>query len=146
MDRTGELAELILSTYNKNNHFGRFMGMKYEVESPGHVKYRLTVKEDLLATPTAAHGGAIAGFMDGIVGVAALSSTAPDGRVVSTIEFKINYLKPALFKDEIFGVGTVLKKGKSILVVKGEIFNSKEELLATALATMNSYPIEKSSF
>ena len=146
MDRTGELKELILKTYNKNNHFGRFLDMNYEVLSPVNIKYQLSVKEDLLATPTAAHGGAIAGFMDAIVGVAALSATAPDGRVVSTVEFKINYLRPAPFNDTIIGIGTVLKKGKSILVVRGEIFDSKNQLIATALATMNSYPVEKSSF
>mgnify|MGYP005673569473 CR=1 FL=1 len=146
MDRIGELATKILKTYNDNNHFGRFMGMDYEVLEPGRVTYKLTIKKDLLATPTAAHGGAIAGFMDGIVGVAALSATAPEGKVVSTVEFKINYLRPALFQDEVIGKGTVLKKGKSLLVVKGEIFNAKEELIATAIATLNAYPVEKSSF
>lgn len=146
MDRTGELAEIILKTYDKNNHFGRFLEMNYEVLEPGLIHYYLEVKEDLLATPTAAHGGAIAGFMDGIVGVAALSATAPEGKVVSTIEFKLNFLRPALFEDQVKGIGTVLKKGKSTLVVKGEIYNSKEELIATALATLNSYPMEKSSF
>ncbi len=146
MDRTGELTNLILSTYNKNNHFGRLLGMDYEVIEPGKIHYSLCVTEELLATPTAAHGGAIAGFMDAIVGVAALSATAPEGKVVSTVEFKINYLRPALVKDNIKGVGTVLKKGKSILVVKGEIFNSDDQLIATALATLNAYPVEKSSF
>lgn len=146
MDRTGELTEQILATYDQNNHFGRFMDMHYNVIEPGVVHYSLNIKEDLLATPTAAHGGAIAGFMDAVVGVAALSATAPDGKVVSTVEFKLNYLRPALFKDKIKGIGTVLKKGKSILVVKGEIFNSKDELIATSLATLNSYPVEKSSF
>lgn len=146
MDRTRELTQQIIKIYNKNNHFGRFMDMSFEIIEPGIVHYYLPVKKDLLATPTAAHGGAIAGFMDAIVGVAALSSTAPDGKVVSTVEFKINYLRPALFEEEIKGVGTVLKKGKSILVVKGEIYNSKDELVATSLATLNSYPVEKSSF
>lgn len=146
MDRTGELTEQILATYDQNNHFGRFMDMHYNVIEPGVVHYSLNIKEDLLATPTAAHGGAIAGFMDAVVGVAALSATAPDGKVVSTVEFKLNYLRPALFEDKIKGIGTVLKKGKSILVVKGEIFNSKDELIATSLATLNSYPVEKSSF
>jgi uncharacterized protein (TIGR00369 family) len=138
--------EEILGVYDQNNHFGRFMGMTYDVVEPGIVHYSLCVKEDLLATPTAAHGGAIAGFMDAIVGVSALSATAPDGKVVSTVEFKINYLRPALFKDDIKGIGTVLKKGKRLLTVKGEIFNSKDELIATSIATLNAYPVEKSSF
>lgn len=145
MDRA-KLSEKILATYDSNNHFGRFMGMTYKVIEPGLVHYSLDIKEELLATPTAAHGGAIAGFMDGVVGVAALSASARDGKVVSTVEFKLNYLKPALFHDKVKGIGKVLKKGKSLLVVQGEILNSKDELIATALATLNSYPVEKSSF
>ncbi|MCB9197300.1 MAG: PaaI family thioesterase [Flavobacteriales bacterium] len=136
----------ILSLYNKNNHFGRFMEMNYEILKPGKVLYKLKIKEDLLATPTAAHGGAIAGFMDAIVGVAALSATIEDQKVVSTIEFKINYLRPGLLNEELTGIGEVLKKGKSLLVVKGEILNPRNEIIATALATMNAYPLEKSSF
>lgn len=145
MDRT-ELKDKILETYNNNNNFGRFLGMNFEVIEPGLVHYFLTINKDLLATPTAAHGGVLAAFMDAIVSVAALSDSVIDGNVVSTIEFKINYLKPALLDDNIKGIGTVIRKGKSIIVSRGEIFNSKKELIAVGTGTMNSYPVEKSSF
>lgn len=122
------------------------MDMNYEIVAPGLVHYYLTITPSLLATPTAAHGGAIAGFMDAIVGVGALSAVAPEGKVVSTIEFKINYLKPALKNEHLKGVGEVIKKGKSVLVVEGKIYNSKNELIALSVATLNAYPVEKSSF
>lgn len=134
----------ILSLYNQHNNFGRLLNMTYEVIEPGKVSYHLKVTPDLLATPIAAHGGAIAGFMDAIVGVAALSAVAPLNKVVSTIEFKINYVQPALLNDTLKGIGEVLKQGSRILTVKGDIYNQKNELVATALATLNAYPIEKS--
>ena len=135
----------ILSLYNQYNNFGRLLDMKYEVSSPGKVIYHLKVTKDLLATPSAAHGGAIAGFMDAIVGVAALSAVAPLNKVVSTIEFKLNFTQAALLNDELKGIGEVITQGNRILTVKGDIYNQKNELIATSLATLNAYPIEKSA-
>jgi uncharacterized protein (TIGR00369 family) len=119
--------------------------MTYEVESPGKVTYRLKVTPDLLATPIAAHGGAIAGFMDAIVGVAALSAVASLNKVVSTIEFKVNFTKAALLNDELKGIGEVITLGNRILTVRGDIYNQNNELIATSLATLNAYPVEKSA-
>ena len=135
----------ILSIYNQYNNFGRFLNMTYKVDSPGKVIYHLKVTPDLLATPLAAHGGAIAGFMDAIVGVAALSAVAPLNKVVSTIEFKLNFTQAALLHDELKGIGEVIKQGNRILTVKGDIYNQNNELVATSLATLNAYPIEKSA-
>lgn len=134
----------ILKLYNIHNNFGRLLNMTYEVAAPGKVTYNLKVTQDMLATPIAAHGGAIAGFMDAIVGVAALSAVAPLKKVVSTIEFKLNFVQAALLDDELTGIGEVVKKGNRILTVRGDIYNQKNELVATSLATLNAYPIEKS--
>jgi uncharacterized protein (TIGR00369 family) len=134
----------ILALYNQHNNFGRLLNMTYKVDTPGKVTYQLKVTPDLLATPFAAHGGAIAGFMDAIVGVAALSAVAPLNKVVSTIEFKLNFVKAALLYDELKGIGEVITQGNRILTVKGDIYNQKNELIATSLATLNAYPIEKS--
>jgi uncharacterized protein (TIGR00369 family) len=136
----------ILSIYNQHNAFGRHLDMQYEIISPGLVHYHLKVTKDLLATKNAAHGGAIAGFMDAIVGVAALSKAIEDEKIVSTIEFKINYLAPALLGDELLGIGEVIQKGNRIIVSKGEIFNQNKQLIATCIATLNAYPVSKSDF
>ncbi len=136
----------ILKAYNKTNAFGRLFGMDYKITSPTTIEYYMTVDEQFLATPTAMHGGALAGMMDAVVGVASLNVTSKKGKVVSTIEFKINYLKPVLLGDELKGVGTVLSEGNRIIITKGEIFNQNDELVALATATLNAYPWGKSDF
>ncbi len=136
----------ILRAYNKTNAFGRLFGMDYKILSPTTIEYQLTVDEKFLATPTAMHGGALAGMMDAILGVASLNVSSKRGKVVSTIEFKINYLKPVFLGDELRGVGTVLSEGNRIIITKGEIFNQRNELVAIATATLNAYPWEKSDF
>jgi uncharacterized protein (TIGR00369 family) len=135
------MANNLVELYNSTNHFGRFMDMDYTIVKPGEVYYKLKIKENFLATKEAAHGGALAAFMDAILGVASLSAVADEGKLVATIEFKINYLKPALLGDSLIGKGKVLQKGKRILITEGEIFNQKNELIAKAIGTFTSYAV-----
>ena len=138
----------ILELYRKHNRFGELMGMDFKVLGAGVVHYTLTIKPEHLATPIAAHGGLISAFMDGVIGVAALSSVSEEKKVVSTIEFKINYLSPALLNDELIGIGKVIQKGKRIIISEGEIrcANRNDILIAKAIGTFNAYPAEKINF
>ena len=138
--RVKDLIEL----YNKMNHYGRANGMELKVIEPGTIEYRMTVREDHLATPLAAHGGTLAGFMDAILGVASLSAVAKDDKLVSTLEFKINYLLPARPGDVLIGNGRVDHQGKVILTASGEITNENGDVLAKGLGTFRAYPFEKS--
>ena len=83
----------ILKKYASTNHFGQFIGLKLEVIKPGEVNYYVKVKKDHLATLKSAHGGFLAAIFDQIVGTAALTKAMLDDKLVSTVEFKINYLK-----------------------------------------------------
>ena len=131
-----------LVLYNKINNFGRLLDMKFEVTEPGRIIYSMPVTEDILATTSTAHGGALAAFMDAIIGVASLSAVAEEGKLVSTVEFKINYLTPALLNDQLRGFGKVIKKGKRIIITQGKIFNQKDEFLWTKCPQEVCHPIE----
>ena len=134
----------ILKKYNQTNKFGKFLGLELELIRPGEVNYYVTVKQDHLATLNSAHGGFLAGIFDQIVGTSALSMAVLDKKVVSTVEFKINYLKPAFLNDQIKGSGKVISSGKRIYTVEGKIYNQNDELLVLGIATLNAYPFEKS--
>jgi len=138
------MNEEIIKRYSQTNNFGRLLGMDYQLDESGDIHYHVTINKDHLATPTAAHGGLLAAMMDGVVGVAALERASKTGRVVSTVEMKLNFLQPALLNDQLVGVGKVLKEGKRIIVVEGKIYNQQNDLLAASIATMNAYPFEKS--
>ena len=134
----------ILKKYNQTNQFGQFLGLELELVKPGEVNYFVTVNQDHLATLNSAHGGFLAGIFDQIVGTAALSMAVLDDKVVATVEFKINYLKPAFLNDKLIGNGKVISNGKRIYTVEGKIYNQNNELLALGIATLNAYPFEKS--
>lgn len=136
--------EILIQVYQKTNKFGIDHGLELLNFEEDEIRYRLEVKEKHLATPTTAHGGLVAGYMDGILGLAALYISSEDGNLVSTVEFKINYLKPAHVGDILIGVGKPVSKGKRIIVTSGEIINdSTGETVAIATGTFNAYPYQK---
>ncbi|HEX4888094.1 MAG TPA: PaaI family thioesterase [Luteibaculaceae bacterium] len=133
----------ILELYNQINHFANTNGMTYRVIQPGEVEYRMQVKDEHQSGPGVAHGGLVAGFMDAVIGVAALSSVVDEFMLVSTVEFKINFLKPVKIGQEIVGMGKVDSKGQRIIVSSGVIYDAQGEPLAKATGTFNAYPADK---
>jgi acyl-CoA thioesterase len=136
----------IVKGYIKANRFGRLLGMNFDVIGPGEVNYTMPVTESHLATPIAAHGGSISALMDAAMGVCALSQVIADDKVVSTIEMKISFVSPGLLGDTLFGSANIVKTGKRILFVEGKIVNQKDDIIAVATGTFNSYPSEKAGF
>lgn len=138
-----EFENQVLDAYRNGNRFGEHLGMDFKIIDRGKVHYNLTISETHLATPSAAHGGVIAAFMDAILGVGALSASSTHGNVVSTVEFKISYLKPALLNDTLIGKSRLLKEGKSLIFMDAEVWNQRDELVATGSGTFNQYSVQK---
>ena len=135
----------ILKKYNQVNAFGKLLGLELNIIEPGHVEYRMEITEKHLSNPAAAHGGGIAAMMDGILGVAALSLAAEKKRLVSTVEFKINYYAPIKLGDKLIGVGKVVFEGNRLISSEGAIYceNENMNLVCKGLGTFNAYPVEK---
>lgn len=138
----------IIEQYIANNHFGKTLGMDFKIIEPGLVHYFIKINKEHLATPLAAHGGVISALMDGLLGVAALSVSAQNNKVVSTVEFKINFLAPALLDDELMGIGKVEQQGNRLIISSGDIICPKRNniVIAKAIGTFNAYPAEKAGF
>jgi len=138
----------IIEQYIQHNHFGRTLGMDFKINEPGFVHYSLKITREHLATPLAAHGGVISALMDALLGVTALSAVHMDNKVVSTVEFKINFLAPALLDDELLGIGKVEQKGNRLVITSGDIIcpQRNNTVIAKAIGTFNAYPAEKAGF
>lgn len=137
----------IIKKYIEFNNFGRELGLNFTILEPGVVKHTLTITEKHLATPHTAHGGVTAAMMDAVLGVAALSLVCEEFKIVSTVEFKINYLNPALVGDELSGESIIEQKGNRIVIVSGTIKAlNRDKVIAKAIGTFNAYPAEKVGF
>ncbi len=85
------------------------------------------------------HGGVIASVADTCLALAAHTLVAFGERVL-TVEFKINFLRPARGEETIRCRGEVVRPGKTITVSEAKVFataaDSSERLIATASGTI----------
>lgn len=81
------------------------------------------------------HAGVATSIVDSACGYAALTML-PENTEVLTVEFKVNFMKPAK-TDKLICIGKVLQSGKTLTVCEGYVYDSKEEkLIAKMTATM----------
>jgi uncharacterized protein (TIGR00369 family) len=139
------IRKQLIKIYTETNQFGKLIGIDLKKFEAEEIVYEMEISDKHLATPTTAHGGVLSAYMDGILGLAALYVSSEKGNLVSTVEFKINYLKPARKGDVLKGIGKVISKGKRIIITQGEIVNKETgEKIAIATGTFNAYPYQKS--
>lgn len=126
------------------NKFDQENGLEFEIHKPGEITYHLTIQEKHLSSPGVSHGAVIAGFMDCVLGLSALSLAITKDNLTSTVEFKLNFLKPAKLGDRLTGKGKIEHAGKSLIMSSGEVYNQETgDLVAKGLGTFNLYPLSK---
>ena len=127
-----------------NQGFSKYFGLTPVSMEPGKFVTRVKVKKHHLQQDGFVHAGVMAAMADHTAGYASFSLVPPDHRIL-TVEYKINYLKPAI-GDYLECRARVIKPGKQILVAESEIYAIKgkdESLVAKALLTMASVPQNK---
>ncbi len=134
--------DVFLENYEQMNTYMRHNGKKHRILEAGNTETTMQILEHHISSPGVAHGGSMAGFMDSVLGFCALTAAIPDGNLVSTVEFKLNYFKPIHFQDNLVGKAIVLRKGKSFIITRAEIWRGKE-MVAHGQGTFNVYPLAK---
>lgn len=87
---------------------------------------RAELTENSMNPYSIAHGGLTFGLGDVAMGVLARST----GKPAVTLNANINYLKPGTGKY-LLAKAEIVKVGKATCVLRANIFNDKEELVAT---------------
>jgi uncharacterized protein (TIGR00369 family) len=79
------------------------------------------------------HGGILCDVADAAMGIAYASSLA-DGEAFTTLELKINFLKP-VWTGKLVATGRVVKGGRTVGLVECDIVDAAERLVAHATST-----------
>ena len=110
------------------------LGAKLGRVEAGAVDIAVGYRADLTQQHGYLHAAVTTAIADTACGYAALTLTPANSEVLS-VEFKVNLLRPAvgrLFVAE----GRVLKLGRTLSVVRGDVFATTEDDRSTLIATM----------
>ena len=125
-----------------NNPVVEFVGIKLLEVVPGRSNLVLPYREELRNSMGVLQGG-ILGVLADVAGGVSLYSVLPDPvkLVIPTIEFKLNFLRPAGAED-VIARGRVAHHGRRIAVCQVDLSAESETLLATGLFTYMIREIE----
>lgn len=121
--------------------FSKAMGLGIVWATRGDCVLEMPARPDLTQQNGFFHGGAVSAFVDVAGGYAAWSVAEP-GFNVLTVEYKTNFLKPAVGR-RLIGHGRVKRGGKSLIVTEIDIYGETDaglSLCATALQTLMQLP------
>jgi uncharacterized protein (TIGR00369 family) len=121
--------------------FIRLMGMRLLSAGGGKSVMRCTIRPVLRNTAGTLHGGVMGALVDMSVATA-LRSVMPLSSGMTTVEYKVNFLKPVV-EGVVTAYGTVLRLGKTIAAGSVEIRNDGGEIVAFGSATYYILPKPK---
>ena len=79
------------------------------------------------------HGGVLCDLADGAMGMA-FASTLADGESFTTLELKINYLKP-VWRAHLVADARVVKRGRDVGLVECDVLDEQGALVARTMST-----------
>lgn len=115
----------------------KLIGAELDSVAAGEVIIRLPFRNDLTQQDGFLHAGISTTICDSACGYAALSMMSEESQVLS-VEFKVNLLSPAI-GDFFEAQGSVVRSGRNLTVVRGEVFAVKGEtrkIILSMLGTM----------
>ena len=115
------------------NPFWALLGMELLEIKKGWSKVRLPIEEKLCNAIGLVHGGAIFSAADSAVGMALIGLTDRDENI-STLEMKINYMKPVKGK-EIIAAAKIIHRGGHTAIGDVAVRDGENNLISKGLAT-----------
>src|SRR5215212_10045941 len=104
------------------------LGFRVTEVEHGRARVELTA-DDRLANPMGTlHGGVMCDIADAAMGIA-YASTLPEGETFTTLELKINFLRP-VWRASLVAEGIVVQRGRTIGVIECAITDEKGRLVA----------------
>jgi uncharacterized protein (TIGR00369 family) len=109
------------------------IGFRLTEVEPGHAVIELEASERHANPMGTLHGGVLCDIADAAMGTA-YASTLEEGETYTTLELKINFLKPVR-NAMLRAVGKVVRRGKTIGLVECDVTDERQSLVARASST-----------
>jgi len=133
--------EFLKNDYSQG--FPAFCGFEVQRVDHGVFDTSLRIRPEHRQQDGFVHAGVMATIADHTAGYAAYTTVSEKYRIL-TIEFKINYLRPAM-GDTITCRSRVISGGRKVIVSESEIYaehRGSEEIVSKAMVTLMVVPVE----
>lgn len=130
-----ERAAFLAKDYSRG--FIKYCQFETEVVKRGYFKARVKIEEHHRQQDGFIHAGVMATMADHTAGYSAFT-TVPEDFQILTIEFKINFLRPA-YGDTLICRSKVIRDGSQIIISESEVFDVREGeefVVAKAMVTL----------
>ncbi|MCP4682714.1 MAG: PaaI family thioesterase [Desulfobacterales bacterium] len=140
MKKIGEITEERKAFLAKDYSRGFIRYCKFEAEriERGYFKSKVGIDESHRQQDGFIHAGVMATMADHTAGYAAFT-IVPEDHQILTVEFKVNFLRPA-YGDFLACRSKVIREGSQIIISESEVFDIREDesetLVAKALVTL----------
>jgi uncharacterized protein (TIGR00369 family) len=111
----------------------RLIGFTLTSIAPGHARIAFEAGAQHANPMGTLHGGILCDIADAAMGMA-YASTLGEGETFTTLELKINFLKP-VWQAKLQAIGRVVKHGRTVGLVECDILDANEALVARATST-----------
>ena len=133
-----ERSAAIAASFDRQG-FLRAIGARLVHLAAGHCTIELPFSDAVSQQHGFFHGGAVGTLADVAGGYAAMTMVDA-GRDVLTLEYKINFVRPATGKL-LTARGEVLRAGRSVIVTRADVFDADNRLCAAMQQSMAPAPL-----
>jgi len=133
MPKPFDLIEKALREGRQPAPIAELVGFTLVAVEPGRAVVELAAGERHANPMGTLHGGVLCDIADAAMGMA-YASRLEEGESFTTLELKINFLKP-VWQAHLQAVGNVVKYGKTVGMVECDIFDEQRNLVARASST-----------
>ena len=114
----------------------RLVGFRMTEAREGVVVMELDVEERHTSPPGSAHGGILVDVADAAMGCAYGTLLDDENATWTTVELKVNYLRPAWPGMHVRAEGRVVHAGRTLSLTECDVTNEEGKLLARASSTV----------
>jgi uncharacterized protein (TIGR00369 family) len=109
------------------------LGFRLTALAPGRATMELDADGRLANPMGTLHGGVLCDIADGAMGMA-YASELERGETFTTLELKINFMKP-VWRAHLRALGEVVKRGRTVGLVECDVLDDAGSLVARASST-----------
>jgi uncharacterized protein (TIGR00369 family) len=128
-----ERVEAMIRGDAPNPPVANLVGFRILEVAPGRALFEMEAGPQHANPMGTMHGGILCDIADAAMGIA-FASTLGEGESFTTLELKINFLKP-VWKARLRAEGRLVKRGKTVGLVECDVVDESGSLVARASST-----------